>query len=131
MSNTKKVFRFMSEKEFRAMDAYVPMVHPRHHFAARAGSVGFCFLDAKERNACFALKFLSGIVSQDICVEFEVDEKYLTKSCGLYADPCSDCGDTIDVTEYCTPAYSREMFKPVRYAFPKPYGWEIEWYPYN
>lgn len=126
-----KIFRFMSMKEFRTMDAYVPMVHPKHHFSARTSSKGFCFLASEDWDARFALQFLSGIVSADVCVEFEVDEKYLTESCGIYADPHSDVwGDTMCITEYCTPTYSREIFKPTRYSFPT-YGREVEWFSYN
>lgn len=127
-----RVFRFMSMDEFKKMDAYVDMVHPKNHFNARTGSVGFCFLDSEEYDACDAIRFLSGIVSSDICVEFEVDEKYLNKSFGVYADPfLDDFFDTIDVTEYCATTYCRDVFKPVRYAFPDSSAADFVWYPYN
>lgn len=122
----------MSKREFQRMDAYVDMVHPKTHFNARTKSVGFCFLDSAEYDACDAIRFLCGIVSSDICVEFEVDEKCLDKSFGIYADPYSDDYDnTISVTEYCTTTYCRDVFKPVRYGFPDSSAAGFMWYSYN
>lgn len=123
------VFRFMGEKEFLNMGAYVPMVHPGHHTKCRTASEGFCFLSAEDFKPEYAIKFLYGIVSADFCVEFEVDEKYLTESWGTYADPCGAWSDTITITEYCTPEYGREAFHPIRYCVPSLD--QMVWFPYN
>lgn len=119
-----KVYRYMSRKEFDAVWNGEELINDMDHGARRAktNSVGFCFLgeegDGNPYSPIDSYQFLSGIVSDDILVEFEVlDESSLTESWGVYADPCwNHWDDTIIVKEYCTTRYSSETLKPLRYT---------------
>ena len=95
-----KVYRYMSFKEFNTMILGIPVVHKKRAFRARTNSYGFCFLPettefsvyseySNERhdfsyNAEQCYEFLSGIVSEDILVEFEVlNESILFEGYGV------------------------------------------------
>ena len=78
----------------------------------------------------YAYEFLSGIVSDDVCAVFEVDESLLTKSSGTYAAPLvdDDVGwfSTMDVDEYCCQSYDKNNFKLIAYCFNFYYG-DFNW----
>ena len=130
----------MSMREFTKMNSGCPMTNLSTFGCCRTSSKGFCFLP--EEVVCIekfgdryvtkpekAWEFLSGIVSDDILVEFEAPEECLQKTNGIYADPLGDYYDRILVEELCTSEYDRDTFIPLRYAMVR-YG-NATWYAYN
>lgn len=126
-----KYYRYMSFEEFHDMGLGLTIVG--HQFPNnRTASSGVCFLGEKtliESNtnrqdspvyysALDCYSFMSGIVSSDVLVEFEVEDGIMTESWGIYADPIdySDWYSIISVVEYCIPYYDRELITPVRYC---------------
>lgn len=116
-----KVYRYMSFHEFNLMEAGVTIVGRSYH-DANTDSVGVCFLpeltyvrDGEAWTADKCLEFMSGIVTNDVLVEFETNET-MTESWGEYADPYGDYDDTISIMELCIPQYNRSSMIPVRYA---------------
>ena len=95
-------------------------------------SVGFCFLNAKEYEPEYAIHFLSGLVSNEICAVFEVDPKNLKKTFGKYAKPLKSFEElfmpieTFIANEYCTSEYSNKTFKLVEYAKPELFDFEYK-----
>ena len=127
-----KVYRYMSLKEFSKMSAGCDIVGKVFHAAHTTGH-GVFFLPetcgyAPER----FLDFLSGIVTSDVMVEFEVNCPY-DDSYGTYADPDNwDWYSTITVHEVCVEKYNRDEMIPVRYYIPDDYfGNHGTWYPFN
>lgn len=113
-----KVFRYMSKKEFEKLINGEKLVNNKcHSLDGHTNSVGFCFMDVEDNEPTFAYEFLSGIVSDDICVVFETKKK-LTKSYGVYADPYGSFFATTTEDEYCTKEYSLEDFKIIKMAIP-------------
>ena len=147
-----KLYRYMSFNEFNKMNAGITIVGKRS-FKARTNSEGICFLGEKtpaetyyteydendlpysvEVNYTFTpedcMRFLCGIVSKDILVEFETDSTNIRESWGTYSDPYGE--DCMGITEYCTPSYNRDTFIPVRYAIPNNEFCDgFVWYPFN
>ena len=131
-----KLYRFMSFDEFTKLTAGCDIVG-RKRYAARTSSTGVCFM--KEEVPCRDyvihpegyLSFLSGIVCDDVMVEFECNCD-VTDSWGVYADPSFDADyyDTFDVNEVCVPSYNRETMIPVRYYIPHSLG-KGTWYTVN
>ena len=138
-----KVFRFMSKTEFedyqRGRDLLNTTDHAKEE-SARTNSIGFCFLDLEEYEPEQAFHFLCGLVSDERCAVFEVDEKYLHKSHGFYAKHDKETNDTplfldlfrrmlapelygFTATEYCTMNYSNKHFKLLRWTTP---DWDTE-----
>ena len=82
------VFRFMSFKEFELFQKGETLVNKTDHSKGyrtiskgyRTISKGFCFFDEDDFSLEYAYEFLVGIVSDDVCARFEVDEKLLVKS---------------------------------------------------
>ena len=122
-----KFYRYMSIAEFAKVTAGVPLVYCNGAHKARTSSEGFCFLpevirftseDGTENEMTpeQAIRFLSGIVTDDVLVEFEADSATLHEGFGIYADPyCCYWDAVIAVTEYSCDAYSRETMEPLRY----------------
>lgn len=110
-----KVFRFMSMDEFNDFLCGMKLNNNKKH-ETNTDSIGFCFLNEEEFDAKYAYSFLSGIVSDDLCAEFETDEKNLNKSWGIYADPYGSFFSSITVDEYCTKHYNNKDFKLLRIA---------------
>ena len=143
-----KVYRYMSFKEFNTMILGIPVVHKKRAFRARTNSYGFCFLPettefsvyseySNERhdfsyNAEQCYEFLSGIVSEDILVEFEVlNESILFEGYGVYADPTYISGwdGRICIIEYSTPQYDWTTLRPLRAKIPeRDWGTKNEWF---
>lgn len=117
-----KLYRYMSFKEFHKLSSGCDLVNDNHFQKCRTESEGFCFLPARSNgyDPISALYFLHGIVTDDILVEFEVDNSLVTESEGVYNNPMpSDpYDDTMTITEYCTRSYNRDTFKPLRYCLP-------------
>lgn len=111
-----KLFRFMSKKEFDKLIKGEVLTNNKEH-KGHTNSKGFCFMDVEDNSPEYAYEFLSGIVSDDVCVVFETDKK-LKKSYGVYADPYGRFFDTITENEYCTKKYSLKDFKIVEMAIP-------------
>lgn len=114
-----KVFRFMSDEEFEKYLNGETLHNDTNHRQEKRStdSIGFCFMDTEDVAPEFAYEFLSGIVSDDVCVQFEVDESLLTESYGTYADPYGeDFFSTMNVTEYCCNSYNKEDFKMLSYC---------------
>lgn len=131
-----KLFRYMSEREFALLTAGVEIVGKRR-FNARTTSSGVCFLaetveifrDSHDLTVspqwCF--KFLHGVVSGDVLVEFECDApERVRESEGIYADPLGDYYDTLAAVEFCTPRYDRTWMRPVAY-----YVYSNDWRRYE
>lgn len=110
-----KVFRFMSMDEFNDFLCGMKLNNNKKH-EAHTNSIGFCFLNEEEFDSEYAYDFLKGIVSDDLCAEFETDENNLKKSWGIYADPYGSFFSTITVDEYCTEQYNNKDFKLLRIA---------------
>lgn len=117
-----KIFRFMSKKEFNKLINGEKLINNTKH-KGNTNSEGFCFM---EGNPEWAFEFLSGVVSEDICVVFETDKK-LKKTYGIYADPCGSFFETITKDELCTNTYNKDDFKIIKIAIPDNYE-EWNWY---
>ena len=113
-----KIFRFMSKEEFDKLLAGETLVNNKNH-KANTNSIGFCFMK-DDPEYCY--EFLSGIVSDEVCVVFET-KKELNKSFGIYADPSGSFFDNIAKDEYCTEEYSLEDFKIVKMCIPRKFKW--------
>ena len=132
-----KVFRFMSLKEFAALNSGEELVNTSDHRRCRTNSRGFCFLPSERVGYVEAMQFLPLSSTRDsIIVEFEAPENLLNKGYGLYADPdaydgaISEC-DLMGKEEFSTETYSKDSFVPLRYGIiGGRYLWDIEWYPY-
>lgn len=112
-----KLFRFMSREEFIKLvngeDLENNTVHEGH-----TESIGFCFMEEDVcNNPEYAYEFLSGVVSEDICVRFETEVK-LKEGYGIYADPYGSFWDTIIKTEYSITKYNNKDFKILEFAIP-------------
>ena len=115
----------MSKKEFDKLIEGEILTNNKHH-NGRTSSVGFCFMKVDDNEPEYAYDFLSGIVSDDVCVVFETRKK-LTKSYGIYASPTGGFFDSIVEDEYCTNKYSLEDFKIVKMAIPDRQNYEWKW----
>ena len=109
-----RLFRFMSKKEFDKLLNGEDLINNKEH-QGFTNSVGFCFMEGKEADAEYSYEFLSGIVSREICVLFETNEK-LNESYGIYADPYGSFFDSITRDEYCIKKYNKETIKPIKYC---------------
>lgn len=119
-----KIFRFMSKKEFEKYKNGEILKNNTKH-SGFTDSVGFCFMNIEDVDPEDAYEFLSGIVSDDICVVFETDKK-MKKSWGQYADPYGSFFDTIVKTEYCTNQYSIDDFKLLKVGYPPIFSWDFD-----
>ena len=124
-----RVFRFMSMDEFKKYQIGNILSNDKNHrdYGQKTESVGFCFMDCDDYCPECAYEFLSGIVSDDVCAVFEVDESLLTKSSGTYASPLIDDDvswfSTMDVDEYCCQSYDKNNFKLIAYCFNSNFNW--------
>ena len=151
-----KLFRYMSIREFSMMSSGCDIVGKSDFSNCRTNSAGICFLgeetrftshievyrektdsfETEEVRSCYSpincLAFLSGIVSEDVLVEFEVENPDgLRESFGVYADPVNgDYDAVICITEYCIDSYNRDVFVPTRYAMVSDYRSAV-WYDFN
>lgn len=130
------LYRYMSKKEFDAMMAFLPVNHSKQAFTARTNSCGFCFLpeitiwtdnenNKFEYTAEKCYSFLSGIVSNEILVKFELSNETFNKfhtGYGVYCNPMY-WDETIDITEYSICSYNRNELIPVAYSFPEEFIW--------
>lgn len=127
----------MSEEEFSKLTSGCDIVG-RRAFQARTNSSGICFMreTVTVRGVVLHpedyLAFLSGIVTDDVMVEFEC-KCAVNDTWGVYADPLSDAGwyDTFACDEVCVPVYNRETMVPLRYYIPGRWGKEGTWYTVN
>ena len=139
-----KVYRYMSDKEFFACNSGLDILPYQKKYKARTTSKVFCFLPeivtfhgqygdgtpyTQRTDAEHCYSFLSGIVTNDVLVEFDAPETFFRKSEGIYADPYSDSwNDFIEMEELFCDFYNRDVLKPLRYAvFQKG---EAVWYEY-
>lgn len=127
-----KVFRFMSESEFKKYKSGNKLLNNKDHNkidSRKTNSKGFCFLDIQEYSPEEAMHFLSGIVSFEVCALFETN-KELIKSYGVYATPIKRTGNiqedlinlilnyrlSFTANEYCTTEYSEKDFKLLKFS---------------
>lgn len=128
-----KIFRFMCELEFREYMNGKTLTNTTQH-DADTNSIGFCFLKLDDFKPEDAIHFLSGIVDWGVCAVFEVDEKKLSKSYGVYADHSNDSNNEdintfmflmqlatgmiprFKATEYCVTQYDKKAFKLIKYC---------------
>lgn len=123
------VYRFMSGKEFKKyIDGEVLTNSTRHK--AKTNSVGFCFCPMEEEPE-EAVHHLSGVVTLDYCVVFEVDKKLLKETWGIYAKSYDNLeemiehyGDKVKLKEYCTTEYSNKDFKMIKCAKPDYFNYD-------
>ena len=126
-----EVFRFMSKKEFiRLSDGETLEPYHRNH-KARTSSKGFCFMATQDFTPEYAYNFLSCIVSENVCVLFEVPEDYLQESSGVYADPEGEWDDVFVAREYCCNEYSRDTFVPRQYTCDVGMSGKWQWYEFH
>ena len=120
------VFRYMSLKEFNLLKSGKTLEnHTDYSKSNNTASIGFCFFDIDDTSPEYAFEFLEGIVSNDVCVRFEVDKKLLTESYGVYADPFyENWTDSITMKEWCCETYNNKDFKILDYQFLKEKGSE-------
>ncbi len=142
-----KLYRFMSREEFARITRYESMFS-NIDWATRcqSDSEGFCFIGEStdftswshgkpekytySPEQCY--NFLFGVVSDEVCVEFETTEAVnVEKSSGDYADPMGLCDDFIIIDEYCVKQYDRETLVPKRYAIPDLDTVNWNWYNVN
>lgn len=125
------VYRYMSMAEFKKLMAGEELVNNDPHNGQATDSVGFCFLPSiirLEKNGICrhcspndAIRFLAGIVSEDVLVEFQTKAGF-KKACGRYENPWNHdldpfaAPDYVYVGELSLTAYSRELLRPVRYC---------------
>ena len=122
-------YRFMSNKEMQKLSSGMVLKHTGK-FNARTTSNGFCFLSDEKYTPEEAYLFLSGIVTDDVVVEFKTNTP-LVESIGIYSDPYGNYFDCMEVKEYCISEYSRETMIPVRYGILGERCREINWYSFN
>ncbi len=115
-----KLYRYMSVREF---DKYYrgDTIVGKRSYNARTNSEGVCFL-GENVNAMEAYKFLNGIVTEQILVEFEVlDDTLITEAWGVYANPYPTTwlNEIMTVKEMNMPFYNKALLKAKRIAFAK------------
>ena len=131
--------RFMSEHEFDQFRQGELLENDTDHRknGEFTDSVGFCFFPEEPADA---IRWLSGIVTDDVCATFDVPDHLVTKSRGTYCDPDKSDNSfgavltdiysammgwgmegtvTMDKTEYCCTAYSARGFKLLRFEYSK------------
>ena len=120
-----KFYRYMSLAEMSKLSWGLDIVGKKY-FNARTDSEGVCFLSestlvedgeySSDFSAIDCYRFLQGIVSPDMLVEFEAQVE-LEEACGVYANPfTSDWYDYISIKEYNLPIYNRDTMIPLRYT---------------
>lgn len=123
-----KIFRFMSKEEFEKYKNNFTVKNNKKH-EAKTNSIGFCFFNMEEYTPEEAMRFLSGIVSFDVCAIFETKEK-LNKTFGIYAKPIKSTGnpfedllnlfsgftDKFTANEYCITEYNKKTMKLLKYS---------------
>ena len=122
----------MSFKEFdKVMNNEIIISLSNASIRNNTTSRGLCFLEEETKfypyidnpkhiekfNPLECYRFLSGIVSNDVLVEFLTNKK-LKKGQGIYANPCiSDFqGNNIVINEYWTEKYSKQTMQPIRFC---------------
>ena len=137
-----RVYRFMSDEEFKKYKKGEVLKNTINHNKERikaSSSIGFCFFDFEEYSPEIMSHSVSGIVSFDWCVVFEVKKDKLNRSQGRYAKQkkLKTNTDLINLllgnnesfiaNEYCTTEYSNKDLKLVKYAVPRWFTWDIAW----
>ena len=83
-------------------------------------SIGFCFMDGDKEEAEYAFQYLSGIVSEDICLILRFNNfsgVTLREAVCTYSDPCGGWFDTTDEQEVSLTDYDISIMTPIRYGF--------------
>ena len=99
-----KVFRFMSTEEFEKYRSGKKLKNKTNHKKQnhrKTTSIGFCFLSLDDFEPEYAYKFLTGIVTDEVCAVFEVDdEKKLKQSEARYNKPLTDEEDEKEMEKF-------------------------------
>lgn len=129
--------RFMSEREFNDYQDGETLRNTTDHRknGAHTTSVGFCFFTEEPDEA---IHWLSGIVTDDVCVTFDVPDDKVVKSSGIYCDHEKSDNSwgalfedvfaairgeempnavMIERAEYCCTEYSDKDFRLVEYKY--------------
>jgi hypothetical protein len=127
----------MSEREFDRYQRGELLKNDTDHRknGKHTDSVGFCFFPEEPDDA---IRWLSGIVTDDVCATFDVPDHLVTKSRGTYCDPDNSDNSlgasladifsammgeekentvTMEKVEYCCTEYDRETFRLVSYKY--------------
>lgn len=130
-----KLYRYMSFVELDKLTCGINLNNRNQFKQKRTTSIGFCFLpestiiSGTEYSPVDCIGFLQGIVTNDVLVEFEVQNSdCIRESIGVYAHPYLD--DIITIKEYCVSTYSRNTFVPTRYALVENRT-KFQWYDFN
>ena len=115
-----KLYRYMSFNEFHKYSAGLEITGKKF-FRAATDNTGVCFLAEETRTDtgytlspvdCYT--FLSGIVSNDVLVEFETDAQ-VRQSFGFYRE-LQDDFEVMEAEGYCVDSYSRDTFRATAYC---------------
>lgn len=129
--------RFMSEREFERYQNGEVLENNTDHRknGEHTDSVGFCFFPEEPDDA---IRWLSGIVTDDVCATFDVPGHLVRESCGTYCDPDAsdnslgamledlfsaimgdEMGNTVrmEKVEHCCTEYSNETFRLLGYKY--------------
>ena len=122
------VYRFMSLDEYEKLKKGLVLTNDWVHDGA-TNSVGFCFMPYNQDKPEDAYRYLSGIVSPEVCVVFSTSQP-MKKGYGIYSDwSKNDWGATQEKTEYSTTEYSLKDFeiKKVCFNFNRAHFFDGEW----
>ena len=131
---SEKLYRYMSVFEFIKMSQGLKIQSLLDHSNTnRTSSKGICFFGDKSFDDKFGsphipedfIWFISGIVSNDVLVEFETtNQAVVNESLGIYSD-----GEHI---EYWMDDYDNKVLVPLRYKMARGHDIdELEWKKYN
>ena len=120
-----KVYRYMGKNEFQNLLHGQTLKNNTVYSSKgyRSGSAGFCFLpeivvaDGATFNPVESFSFLSGIVSPEFFVEFEIiDASFFVTSTGVYRNPRAfDDAEMMNITELCLSSYDYRKLCPIRF----------------
>lgn len=109
--------RFCSRAEYDGFKAGVTLKNDTDHFKGGSGgslSRGFCFFDG---DVIQWARRLNGLVSFDVMITVEVDEKLVHRSSGVYIDWSKDNFTSVPpralFQEYYTTSYNNRDFRLV------------------
>ena len=141
-----KAYRWMSIKEFQKVTAGCDITPIRRNHKYKTTGAGIFFLPedyfrtwlsedgtdyvSKQPSPEFSIHFLSGIVTTDVLVEFDICCP-VEEAQGVYANPYTDeWYDYIVVDELCIPFYNQETMIPLRYFISESFH-KGTWYVLN
>lgn len=113
-----KLFRYISRSEVEALRNSEAIINTENHreLGRYTNSVGFCFFEYEdEDDITEAYEYISGIVDDYAIVVVDIPQDRLQEGYGSYADPYGAFFDTIQVDEYSTTQYSKDVVIGIYY----------------